>query len=262
MAKLSLLQFLREQWKTIPRPTIDAHGKTIVVTGATSGLGLEPAKQLQKLSPQKLILTSRRTAKVEDVDKCDLELIEAHRRVAIKVLVELDLAVLSSVSAFVGHLGESKIDCLLANAAIATRQYTTTQGGLGSIILLLPNLIKAANLNAPLRIIIVSNDAHYQLTSIDHFRNSHSTLEALNDKEACTTRFLFITSVNPGFCKSKLTRESESQFPGSILIPALKTAIARSTKTAPSVLVHALTDGDERKMHGHFVSSCQGYRGD
>lgn len=68
---------------------------------------------------------------------------------------------------------------------------------------------------------------------------------------------VIVASVNPGFCKSKLTREIEAKFPGSLLVPLLKAAIARPTETGARVLVRSLTDSDERKMHGHFVTSCE-----
>lgn len=73
---MNLSKFLREQWAPIPpvksNGTSEEVGKTIIVTGATNGLGIEAAKQLHRLSPAsvgKLILTSRDLSKVKETEK-------------------------------------------------------------------------------------------------------------------------------------------------------------------------------------------------
>jgi retinol dehydrogenase 12 len=66
-----------------------------------------------------------------------------------------------------------------------------------------------------------------------------------------------VSAVNPGFCHSRLTREAESQFPTKWMISAFKALVARSTEMGSFTLVHAVTDADERKFHGHYVSNCE-----
>ena len=67
MAKLSLLDVLRVQcWDRIP-PVVrtDLSGKTVVITGANVGLGLEAAKHFASMNPSRLILACRSREKGE-----------------------------------------------------------------------------------------------------------------------------------------------------------------------------------------------------
>ncbi|KAE9405390.1 NAD(P)-binding protein [Gymnopus androsaceus JB14] len=325
MARMNLSKFLREQWTTIPQVNSTSDGaeaagkKTMIVTGATNGLGLEAAKQLHTLSSSivdKLILTSRDMAKVEEVEKFVTQGFAPSRCQWAK----LDLSSFSSVSAFVDALGGAKVNYVLANAALATHKYTQTPDGWESAlqvnylsnallaILLLPNLMSASARDASLsRLVLVSSDVHYSLPSLSDFRNVPNILEAVNRKEYCTSgimkrrtmlskffviafarelasrltlpvtsdspKGIIISSVNPGFCRSKLTRETESHFPGSLWLPLLKRAVARPTEVGATVLVRAtlmdttgmvtgggggtqLHDDGRAAWHGRYLSSC------
>ena len=56
----SLLQFLREKWAPAqPVARADLVGKTIVITGANSGLGYEAAKHFGAMNPGRLVLACR-----------------------------------------------------------------------------------------------------------------------------------------------------------------------------------------------------------
>lgn len=64
MAKLSILQFIRDQYKTVPPVvTVDLSGKTVLVVGANTGLGLEAAKHFASMNPEKLLLACRNAEK-------------------------------------------------------------------------------------------------------------------------------------------------------------------------------------------------------
>lgn len=129
---------------------------------------------------------------------------------------KLELSSFRSVITFADGLGDINVDRLLLNAALATRQYVQTGDGWETTyvyrnlqvvifshqyslqvnylsnallsILLLPNLIKASTPEVPSRLVIVSSDAHFQLSSLEPFRNAPNILETLNDKEYCDTR--------------------------------------------------------------------------
>ncbi len=60
MARWTLLDFIHDQWTTVPPVvTADLERKTVVVTGANTGLGFEASKHFARMNPGKLILACR-----------------------------------------------------------------------------------------------------------------------------------------------------------------------------------------------------------
>ncbi|KAB8298284.1 hypothetical protein EYC80_002015 [Monilinia laxa] len=94
-------------------------GKTIVVTGASSGIGRSTALEFARTSPRnlRLILTARRIEVLEEVKKD----IEKEVGEGVKVLaVKLDVSKPEEVKGFVGGLPEEwrEIDVLVNNAGL------------------------------------------------------------------------------------------------------------------------------------------------
>jgi 3-hydroxy acid dehydrogenase/malonic semialdehyde reductase len=92
-------------------------GKTIVITGASSGIGRSTAIEFARTSPRnlKLIVTARRLEQLEQLKE------EIHREVGdgVEVLaVKLDVSRPEEVGAFVGNLPEGfkDVDVLVNNA--------------------------------------------------------------------------------------------------------------------------------------------------
>ena len=73
------------KWKNI---SPDFTGKTILITGGSSGIGEELSYQFAKLGARKLILAARRIPELERVKKACLKL---NPKIEIEIL-ELDLA--------------------------------------------------------------------------------------------------------------------------------------------------------------------------
>ncbi len=58
--KPTFLDFVYGQWAPVPPVvTEDLAGKTVVVTGANTGLGFETTKHFARMNPERLILACR-----------------------------------------------------------------------------------------------------------------------------------------------------------------------------------------------------------
>lgn len=88
-------------------------GKTFIVTGATSGIGLEVTKQLA-YKEAKVILAVRNISKAEKVKESILkEVKDADIEIA-----KYDQADFSSIEEFANKIKDNKYDCLILNAGI------------------------------------------------------------------------------------------------------------------------------------------------
>jgi NAD(P)-dependent dehydrogenase (short-subunit alcohol dehydrogenase family) len=102
----------------------DQHGRTALITGANSGIGLEAARELARAGAH-VVMACRDTAKGEAAaDAIRKELPTAELDVA-----ALDLASLDSVRAFAGGLAHERLDLLINNAGVMAPPYTKTRDG-------------------------------------------------------------------------------------------------------------------------------------
>jgi NAD(P)-dependent dehydrogenase (short-subunit alcohol dehydrogenase family) len=140
-------------------------GKTVLVTGANTGIGLETAAALAQMGAD-VVITAR------DPAKGNAALAEIRRRHpdARVEAMELDLSRLDDVRAFAAAFKEhhDRLDVLVNNAGLMLGERSVTQDGnettfqvnhLGPFLLthLLLDLIKAS---APARIVNVASTAH------------------------------------------------------------------------------------------------------
>lgn len=142
-------------------------GKTVVVTGANSGLGLASATQMASAGAT-VVLAVRDAAKGAEAK----ESIRAATPGGTLEVAELDLGDLGSVKAFAKRWGDRPCDVLMLNAGVmAIPQRATTKDGferhlgvnhLSHFALtaqLWPSLKKAAGAGGA-RVIVVSSDGH------------------------------------------------------------------------------------------------------
>lgn len=107
-------------------PTQEFPGRTVIVTGANVGLGLEAARHFCRLGAAKVILAVRNTAAGEIAEE---SIEKSTDRRGMCEVWELDLASYTSVQAFAAQASRqlSRTDILVANAGIATTQYTVAE---------------------------------------------------------------------------------------------------------------------------------------
>lgn len=101
--------------------TLPGSGKTIIVTGANTGLGKEAARHFVRLGAAKVILGCRSTSKGEEA-KRDIE--QSTARKGIVDVWALDLADYASVQAFAKRAeGLERLDVVLENAGLNTAEF-------------------------------------------------------------------------------------------------------------------------------------------
>ncbi|KAK3765414.1 hypothetical protein RRG08_000337 [Elysia crispata] len=140
-------------------------GKTVVVTGANTGIGKETVRDLA-MRGGRIIMACRNTEKGEQAKK---EIVEETRSEQI-VVKELDLGSLESVQKFAKEFNEteSRLDILINNAGVMACPKALTKDGLEMQIgtnhfghFLLTNLLlDKLKASVPSRIVIVSSLAH------------------------------------------------------------------------------------------------------
>jgi retinol dehydrogenase-12 len=111
----------------IPEPTTSFASKTVIITGASSGLGKEAAKHIVRLGASKVILGCRNTSKG---NKAKLE-IESSLRCSPGIIEvwEVDIESPPSVKEFVDQAKKlARLDVLINNAGIQTIKFQVAYG--------------------------------------------------------------------------------------------------------------------------------------
>jgi NAD(P)-dependent dehydrogenase (short-subunit alcohol dehydrogenase family) len=102
----------------------DQHGRTALITGANSGIGLEAARLLAGAGAR-VIMASRNTEKGEAA-AAEIRASNADAQLDVR---KLDLSSLDSVRAFAEGFGEQQLDLLINNAGVMVPPYTKSADG-------------------------------------------------------------------------------------------------------------------------------------
>ncbi|RYP16772.1 hypothetical protein DL767_010138 [Monosporascus sp. MG133] len=122
----SFFRSFRTQITPLPHPTGDFTSKTIIVTGANVGLGLEAARHFVRLNASKVILACRNIEKGEQA-KSDIEASEA--RPGVVEVWQVDLGSFASVQSFCRRAnGLERLDVVIENAALQTATHQLYEG--------------------------------------------------------------------------------------------------------------------------------------
>jgi NAD(P)-dependent dehydrogenase (short-subunit alcohol dehydrogenase family) len=168
-----MLGFLKSQFfASLPKPTTDCTGKTIIVTGSNTGLGKEAARHFVQLGASTVILAVRSTEKGEAAKK-DIESTTGKSNVV--QVWSLDMSSYKSVQDFAARVEREllRLDIALLNAGIATAKYVIAEQDESTItvnvvstfllaLLLLPKLkATATKFNTRPNLTITSSEVHF-----------------------------------------------------------------------------------------------------
>ncbi len=185
--------FLYSQWfVTLPKPTKDFSGQTIIVTGSNTGLGLEAARSLSRLNATLIILAVRNRVKGEAAKQ---SILASTGRADTSIEVwDLDMQSYDSIKAFCVKADElPRLDAVLANAGITTKHFKIVAGYesiittnvIGTFLLaleILPKLKQSAmKYNIQPRLSIVASDLHFIAKFPE--RHAEDIFAALNDEK-------------------------------------------------------------------------------
>jgi len=117
---------LKQIWYKPRIPTADFSGKTVIVTGANVGLGIEAVKHFVRCGAAKVIATVRSKAKGE----ATVAAVEADTKISgIVKAWELEYASYTSVKEFCARAAQlDRIDAVVLNAGVATRKFEVFEG--------------------------------------------------------------------------------------------------------------------------------------
>ena len=116
----------------LPYPKDDFTGKTVLITGANTGIGLEAARHFVRLNAAKVVLGCRDLEKGE-IAKRDIEVtnhVDTGTDPARAEVWQVDLASFASVQAFCSRAASNlgRLDIVIANAGMLGMSFATAEG--------------------------------------------------------------------------------------------------------------------------------------
>lgn len=274
------------QFHKLPVPDTDCTGKTVIVTGANVGLGLETARHFVRLNAKKVIIACRNLEKAEAA-KADIE--STTDRSGVIDVWSVDLTSFASVNDFCGRAAKlDRLDIVIENAGLAPLKFELAEGYESQITVnvistalmalkLLPVLRRTSTEhNVEPHLVIVSSDAH-RLVSwpvmgqtegfFESFRTNKMYLERYNVSKLLEVLFVqelaeamdragktkvVVNTAHPGLCSSSLFRDVPA--PASWIMNGLMLLFARTCEMGARNFVFAgLLPG----THGAYISECK-----
>lgn len=176
--KSNLLPFIGQKWAGVPQPTARFDGKTIIITGANSGLGYEASLKFVALGAAKVILGVRSMSKGAAAAR---QIEDQTQRKGIVDAWELDMGRYSSIRKFAARACAElqRVDVVILNAGVASKDYVVGHEGwqstlqvnvLGTALLallLLPKLKASKTAVDTSRLVFVTSEGHRWLERSD-----------------------------------------------------------------------------------------------
>ncbi|KAL9095871.1 MAG: hypothetical protein Q9165_001868 [Trypethelium subeluteriae] len=287
-----MLRLTAEQYRKLPILANDStcSGKTYIITGGSSGLGLETARHLVEFSSARVILAVRNLTAGE---KAKSEIERSTGREGVVQVWHIDMASNASVQAFAKKASEEldRIDGLVLNAGIMIDNWALAEGMESSIqvnvvntlflgTLMMPKLSEDARKSGihPTIVFIVSVLGYTVKAEMDKSRQGN-IFDGLNDQkranmdsryaltklveELAVRQFaalcpvektgVVVNMVAPGLCSTGLGGDVRTFT--KVMHEGIRAMMARSAEVGSRTILHGLVAGEE--SHGKFLSGCK-----
>ncbi|KAL4810163.1 hypothetical protein BDV18DRAFT_130407 [Aspergillus unguis] len=279
-----LIRLLKTQYSPPTNPSVSFAGKTVILTGATAGLGFEAAIKLLNLGVESLIIGSRSLQRGETA-KTELE--KRTSRTGVVQVWELEMNSFQSVKSFAARAeGLKQLDVALLNAGLWNREFTKSEEGWEETLqvntlstsllalLLLPKLRSCSSDTSPAHLTVVSSQQFVRVQA-KSLRTDRPLLEHLNDAQQFSgpkqygiskllleyvlktvagrlrnengTVPVIVNTISPGLCVSSLGRQY-TRFYHRIFVWLMYKLFARTSEQGSRSLVSATYQGPE--SHG------------
>nr|XP_023654057.1 retinol dehydrogenase 14-like [Paramormyrops kingsleyae] len=273
------LFFRRSSAKLLRFPADTMKGKTIIVTGANSGIGKATAAQLLKLQAR-VIMACRDERRAEEAAREIQQ--EAGPDRGQVVIKRLDLASLTSVRSFCEEIikEEPRIDVLINNAGVFQCPYTRTEDGfemqlgvnhLGHFLLtnLLLDLLKKS---APSRIVVVSSKLYkYGHINFDDLNSERSYNKAACYSQSKLANLLFIhelsrrlkdtgvavNALSPGIVRTQLGRHVHIPFLARPIFHLISWTFFKTPVEGAQTPIYLACSPDVEGVQGKCFINCE-----
>eukprot|EP00066_Takifugu_rubripes_P003329 XP_003965827.2 PREDICTED: retinol dehydrogenase 13-like [Takifugu rubripes] len=258
--------------------SVQLDGKTVLITGANTGIGKETSRELARRGAR-VVMACRDLTRAESAAD-EIRLSTGNGNVVVR---HLDLASLYSIRQFTKEFleTEERLDILINNAGVMmcprwlTEDGFETQFGVNHLghFLLTNLLLPKLKSSAPSRVVTVSSIAHrgghVDFDDLFFSRRSYSSLESYKQSKLANILFSGELSrrlkgtgvssfcLHPGVIRTELGRHVHGWFPmlGTLLsLPSLL-LMKTPTQGSQTTLYCALTPGLEQ-LSGRYFSDC------
>ncbi|XP_055741532.1 retinol dehydrogenase 14-like [Salvelinus fontinalis] len=257
-------------------------GKTVIVTGANSGIGKAAAGELLKLQARVIMACRDQQMAEEAAQDIKKQAGPEHGEVVIK---QLDLASLQSVRSFCEEIlkEEQQVDVLINNAGIYQCPYTKTEEGfemqlgvnhLGHFLLthLLLDLLKRSS---PSRVVVVSSKLYkYGSINFDDLNSERSYNKAFCYSQSKLANLLFthqlarrleeegvtgvtVNALTPGIVRTRLGRHIHIPFLAKPLFYLASLFFFKSPLEGAQTPLYLACSPDVEGVTGKCFANCE-----
>ncbi|KAK6530993.1 hypothetical protein TWF281_007819 [Arthrobotrys megalospora] len=288
-------RFIKEQKLNLIVPSAPLDGKTVLITGANTGVGLEAARHCVRLNAAHVIIAVRNISKGEAAKADILKSNPASK--SIVSLYSVDYCSFESVKTFADKIIAEvpKLDIVILNAGINSAEWVVTKDGWEHTLqvnvlstaylslLLLPKIRQSYDNGSTLMpaLVIVTSDTHYWAS----FKQRKSAgenlgiLKAMNDSKQTGGMDKYMTSkLLEIYFVRELSKWVDKSYRGEVVVTCVNPGLCHSELIRETGVVRMFGEGFKwmfartaevgsrnylwaatagREAHGQYVGSCE-----